>query len=158
MPYAKIEKVIANFPTMHAYGIGFGMFSQVPEQTRSKAIDYARYMLAYELDDEIDASVSFIKAIGGSQFSIDDNYTRSDYLLHLYSAWRKDLGDGPKDIPVGCMAMATLIIGSHVRVVEGFKPNFLVCVSKLKRERVESYLALRTGFQKWPEDKILWSF
>jgi hypothetical protein len=61
-------------------------------------------------------------------------------------------------MPVGCIAMATLVTGGSVRVIESLKPNFLVGVSKLKRQRVESYLAQVKGFQKWPDEEIYWSF
>lgn len=81
---------------MHAYGIGFGLFSCIPEQTRSQAIDYARYMLTYELDDEIDACVSFIKAVGGSEISIPTNYVRSEYLLHLYASSQRKRRPGQR--------------------------------------------------------------
>ena len=154
----QIQKVITDFPLLHAYGVGFSMFGTIPEQTRSKAIDYARYMLGFELDYEIDAAVSFIKVLGGLRQAHSENYVRSQYLLHLYDTWRLTHSKAPKIMPVGCIAMATLVTGGSVRVVESLKPHFLVGISSLRRQRIENYLVQVKGFQRWPDEEVYWSF
>lgn len=154
----KIKKIVNDFPLLHAYGIGFSMFGNIPEHTRRDAVDYARYMLAFELDDEIDAGVQFLKILGGVKFPQDSSYLRSEYLLHLYSYWRRSMTRAPEVMPLGVLAMSALMLNGSVRVIETLKPNYLVGVSKLKRLRVEEYLAFTQKFQKWPEEQTSWSF
>lgn len=154
----KINKIIFDFPLLHAYGVGFDIFRSIPEQTRSKAIDYARYMLAFELDDEIDAAIFFIKAIGAKSKPRIDNYVRCEYLLHLYKYWRKGTEKYPRVMPIGVFCLAALYEQGKVRIVQELKPNFLVAVSTEKRRKIENYLEATQGFQRWPEEKIFWSF
>lgn len=154
----KIKKIVDDFPLLHAYGIGFHMFGSVPEHTRREAVDYSRYMLAYELDDEIDAGVKFIKTLGGVQRAHNDCYLKTEYLLYLYSHWRRQLTNAPEIMPLGVFAMSALMLNGCVRVIETLKPHYLVGVSRSKRIRVEKYLAHTSDFQKWPEEKMSWSF
>jgi len=154
----KIVSVVAQFPTLHAYGIGFDAFRTIPEATRSKKIDYARYMLAFELDDEIDGAASFLKAIGLCVSIRDEHYVQSSYLVHLYESWRKSTNKHPKVMPLGVFAVAAMILNSRIRVVEGIKPHFLVPVTQDKRAKVEAYLEMTEGFERWPEEKIGWQF
>jgi hypothetical protein len=152
----KIVNIVAQFPILHAYGVGFDQFRSIPEQNRSKAIDYARYMLAFELDLEIDTAVRFFKILGIKKTQKKEFFVSSDYLKYLYSYWRKSgSGDAPKEMPIGVFAMAALILDTSVRVEERAKPNFYIAVSTLKRNRVEKYLKQTTGFEKWPEDQII---
>jgi len=155
---AKIHKVVKDFPLLHAYGVGFGMFGCIPEQIRSQIIDYARYMLGYELDHEIDAALSFIKTLGGITTPHNENYVRSEYLSHLYATWRLEQLRAPERMPQGCFAVAALMINGSVRVVEALKPNFLVGIGIRKRDRLEEYLVATKGYQRWPDEKVFWSF
>lgn len=154
----KIKKIVNDFPLLHAYGIGFAMFGSIPEHTRRDAVDYSRYMLAFELDDEIDAGVMFLKALGGVVSAHNDCYLRSEYLLHLYSYWRLELLKAPEIMPLGVLAVSALMLNGSVRVLENLKPNYLIGVSREKRIKVEKYLAFTKNFQKWPEEQTTWSF
>jgi hypothetical protein len=154
----KIVNIVGQFPTLHAFGVGFEQFRSIPEARRSQCIDYARYMLAFELDDEIDGAAAFLKAIGVNIWVKDDNYVRSDYLHYLYGYWRKGSTKHPKDMPIGVFAMAALILKSRIRIVEDIKPHFLVPVTIDKRSRVEHFLSATEGFEPWPEEDVLWKF
>ena len=153
----KIIKVVGQFPTLHAYGVGFKMFLGIPEANRSKAIDYARYMLAFELDDEIDAAYAFLKTIGINVKNKSENFVRSDYLEYLYSYWRREGKKHPEVMPIGVFALAALMLDANLRIVEGLKPHFLIPVSRDKRSKVESYLELTQGFKPWDDEQIFWN-
>jgi hypothetical protein len=153
----KIVKAVGQFPLLHAYGVGFAQFRNIPEATRSKCIDYARYMLAFELDDEIDAAYRFFKAIGISKYPRNEHYVRSQYVEHLYATWRKDV-NYPEYIPLGVFGLAALLLGTKIRIIEGLKPHFLIPILREKREKVESYLDLRMGYKRWDDADIYWNF
>lgn len=154
----KIVNIVGQFPTLHAYGVGFDQFRSIPEARRSQCIDYARYMLAFELDDEIDGAAAFLKAIGVNIWIKDHNYVRSDYLLHLYKYWRKGSNKHPREMPMGVFAVAALSLKSRIRIVDSIKPNFLIPVTRDKRRKVEQFLTLTARFEPWPEEDIVWKF
>lgn len=152
----KIINCVAQFPILHAYGVGFDQFRTIPEQNRSKAIDYARYMLAFELDLEIDTAVTFFKILGIKRTQKKEFFVRSEYLQYLYKYWRKSgSGNAPQEMPVGVFAIAALLLDGAVKVEEQAKPGFFIALSTLKRNRVEKYLQQVTEFKKWPEEKIV---
>jgi len=152
----KIVKVVGQFPLLHAYGVGFGQFRSIPEATRSKCIDYARYMLAFELDDEIDAAFAFLKAVGISQCGREQHYVRTEYLLELYSYWRKGTEKYPEFLPIGVFGVAAFLLKANIRVAEELKPHFLVPVSIDKRAKVEKFLEATRGFKRWEDSQIYW--
>lgn len=154
----KIVKVVGQFPLLHAYGVGFADFRSIPEATRSKCIDYARYMLAFELDDEIDAAHAFFKAVGVSQAGREQHFVRTEYLLHLYSYWRKGTEKYPEYLPIGVFGVAALLMKAKIRVAEEMKPHFLVPVSILKRASVEEFLEATGGFERWDDSQIYWQY
>lgn len=154
----KIVNVAAQFPLLHAFGVGFDQFRSIPEARRSQCIDYARYMLAFELDDEIDAAAAFLKAIGLNNVPQESSYVRSEYLAHLYRSWRKGIDKYPKEMPIGVFGMAALVLNSKIRIVEDLKPNFLVAVAKDKRTKVEKFLQMTVNFEPWSEDQYRWQF
>jgi hypothetical protein len=154
----KIVNVAAQFPLLHAFGVGFDQFRSIPEARRSQCMDYARYMLAYELDDEIDAAAAFLKAIGINTLPRDDSYVRSEYLAYLYSFWRKGSEKYPSVMPIGVFGMAALVLNSKMRIVESYKPHFLVSVTISKRKSIEEFLQHTTKFESWPDEDVLFQF
>ena len=161
----KIVEVSANFPLLHAYGIGFEEFRTVPEEKRGKVLDYAKYMLAYELDKEITAACFFFRAIGLRKNSMNRNYVKADYLAHMYEYWRRQFGytrfgdsRWPKEMPLGVFAMAALLSNGRVRVVEELKPNYLIAVRDESRRTLEDYLQRTTKFKTPDEKRVLWDF
>jgi hypothetical protein len=154
----KIVKIVGQFPLLHAYGVGFAEFRNIPEATRSKCIDYARYMLAFELDDEIDAAYAFLKAVGISQAGREQHYVRTEYLLELYSYWRKGTEKYPKYLPTGVFGVAAFLLKANIRIVEELKPHFLVPVSIEKRAKVEKFLEATCGFKRWEDCEMRWQF
>lgn len=161
----KIVEVAANFPLLHAYGIGFDEFRTIPEEKRGKVLDYAKYMLAFELDLEIEAAYFFLKAVGLRKNPKNKNYVKADYLEYMYQYWRQGFilakygrSKWPKEMPLGVFAMAALLSHGRVRVVEELKPNFLIAVWDDRRRRLENYLQLTTKFKKPDEKRVLWDF
>ena len=152
----KIVNSLIQYPTLHAYGVGFDAFRSIPEAQRSKKIDYARYMLAFELDDEIDAAARLLKALGIAVYAKDEHYVRSDYLLYLYSHWRENTEKYPKIMPEGVFAVASLVLNSRVRVAEELKPHFLVPIHTEKRKKIEEYLRFTKRYEPWPDEQIFW--
>jgi len=161
----KIVEVSANFPLLHAYGIGFDEFRSIPEEKRGRVLDYAKYMLAFELDFEIEAAHCFLKAVGLRKNPKNRNYVKADYLAYMYQYWRQGFivaktgrPKWPKEMPLGVFAMAALLAYGRVRVVEKLKPNFLIAVWDERRWRLEKYLELTTKFKKPDEKRVLWDF
>ena len=161
----KIVEVSANFPLLHAYGIGFEEFRSIPEDKRGKVLDYAKYMLAYELDLEIEAAYFFFRAVGLSKYPKDQNYVKADYLAYMYRYWRQQFGNSryglskwPKEVPLGVFAMSALLSYGKIRVVEELKPNYLIAVREDLRRKVEDYLQRTTKFKKPDEKRFVWDF
>lgn len=146
----KIIDIVRRFPLLHAYGIGLDMFREVPEQYRMRAVDYAKFMLAYELDDEIDGAALFFRKIDGPEPNKSFDYVRGSYLLYIYSYWRKISGHHPEVMPVGAFIVGALITGKKIRIHEGLKPDFLVSMKTMRRAVVERFLEENYDFRRWP--------
>lgn len=161
----KIVEISARFPLLHAYGVGYDEFRKIPEEKRGKVLDYAKYMLAFELDLEIDAAYFFLKAVGIRKNALNSNYVKADYLAYMYEYWRRffisaKTGESkwPKEMPLGVFAMAALLSGGRVRVVEELKPNYLIAVTDERRRRLEKYLSATTKFKTPDESRFKWDF
>lgn len=161
----KIVEISARFPLLHAYGVGYDEFRSIPEEKRGKILDYAKYMLAFELDLEIEAAHFFLKAVGLRKNPKNHNYVKADYLLYLYRYWARQFTSAktgkskwPKEVPLGVFAMAALLAGGRVRIVEELKPNYLIAVWDERRWRLEKYLQMTTKFKKPDEKRVLWDF
>lgn len=149
----KVVDVVSRFPSLHAYGVGFDIFRELPEQYRMRGMDYAKYMLAYKLDDEIDACVMFLRAARTRKFSNGVDWVRCSYLLYVYSYWRRLHGHHPVEIPNGCMAVAALLVGQRVTDVPSIRPDYLVSVTKRGMKALENYLMFEFGMEAWPDER-----
>lgn len=150
----KIVDIVSRFPLLHAWGIGFDKFRQLPEHSRMRAMDYAKYILAYELDDEIDGAYMFMRAVSGRTMYESSNYVKASYLTYMYSFWRKISDKHPEEVPLGCFIVGALIRGQRIRIIEALKPDFLINCGKQKRKNIEWYLQSCTDFEPWDEKDI----
>jgi len=150
----KIVDIVSRFPLLHAWGIGFDKFRQLPEESRMRAMDYAKYILAYELDDEIDGAYMFMRSVAGRTMYGSANYVKASYLVYMYDFWRTISDKHPVEVPLGCFVVAALIRGQRIRIIEDLKPDFLINCGKQRRKQIEEYLQSCTDFMPWDEKDI----
>lgn len=161
---ARVVNIVARFPLLHAYGIGFDDFRKLPEHRRAQVMDYCKYILAYELDDEIVAAARFLRLVGSRIGPTDRHYVKADYIEHVYQYWNSTMlvksgkTKYPKEMPLGVFALAALAINIKVRVVEELKPNFLIATSIERLRRLEKFLAATTKFKVPPRSKYTWTY
>lgn len=148
-----IVDITRRFTSLHAYGIGLNVFRELPEFSRINAIEYSRYMLAFELDDEIDSCCVFLDAMHCNQKTAIKVYLRCSYLLHLYQGWRHLNTDTEKVIPPGAMVVAALLKAQKVKVPTFLRPDCLIAVNRARYRYMVSYLKKRFQFVDWDDDK-----
>lgn len=151
----KVIDVVSRFPLLHAYGVGLDIFRSVPEQYRMRAIDYAKWMLAYALDDEIDSCYMFLEALHLDRVAPTAKpFIRGTYLLEMHKHWRKMSGKHTSDVTVGTLAAAALLHGHRVRIVEAIKPDCYITVPVKRLRWYENYLADKYGFTPRPAEEV----
>lgn len=155
----KIVDIVSRYALLHAYGVGLDIFRQLPEQQRMRGIEYAKWMLAYALDDEIDSAFLFYKALHCDRFlPHGHNFVKASYLEYMYGYWRQLSGTCKKDVPLGCFIVAALLIGQRVFFTPETKPLVYITISRKRMRAIEDYLESQFEFRKWPEEEYRWSF
>lgn len=154
----KIVDIVSRYALLHAYGVGLDIFRQLPEQQRMRGIEYAKWMLAYALDDEIDSAYLFYKALHCDRFHPHGhNFVKAPYLEYMYGYWRQLSGTCKKEIPLGCFIVSALLIGQRVFFTPDSKPLVYITVSRKRMRSIEEYLEKQFDFRKWPEEKYRWN-
>lgn len=149
----KILDITKKFPLLHAYGVGLDIFRELPEQYRMRSMEYAKFLLAYCLDDEIDDARAFLKDLKCSGSSQSPLYVRVSYLEVLFSYWRRPKPTVLEFVPPGAFIVAALAIGQRIKIIPSMKPDCLMQVTKINLRMMEKTLAKRYGFEPWPKDK-----
>lgn len=146
----KIVDIVSRYALLHAYGIGLDQFRELPEQSRMRGIDFAKWLLAYALDDEIDSAYLFFKALHCDKWAPNtDNYTHLSYLQYMYGFWRTLSGTCDEYIPIGAYAVAALITGQKVMFTPETKPMFYVSIPAKRFVFMEDFLEKNFSFQRW---------
>lgn len=154
----KIIDIVSRFALLHAYGVGLDVFRQLPEQQRMRGIEYAKWMLAYALDDEIDSAYMFFKALHCDRITgYKNHYVRSSYVEYLYSFWRQISGSCEKIVPVGAYIVAALLIGQRVFFTPGTKPQVFITIPQKRLRFLEQYLQNNFDFHPWSESEYRWN-
>jgi hypothetical protein len=151
---SKIIDIVSRYALLHAYGIGLDQFRELPEQSRMRSIDYAKWLLAFALDDEIDSGYLFFRAMKCHEFkSKACNYVHSSYLQYIYSFWRKLSGSCEADVPLGCFAVAALILDQKVMFTHASKPCFYTTVPSKRLAFMEEFLEKSSSFKPWRKEQ-----
>jgi hypothetical protein len=155
----KVVDIVSRYALLHAYGVGLDVFRQLPEQQRMRGIEYAKWMLAYALDDEIDSAYLFFKALHCDRFlPHGHNFVKVSYLEYMYGYWRQLSGTCERVVPIGAFIVGALLIGQRVFFTPGSKPLVYITVSRKRMRAIEDYLESQYAFRKWPEEEYRWSF
>lgn len=155
----QIVDIVNGFAMLHAYGVGLDVFHEVPVQDRMKSIDYAKVLLAYYLDDEIDSACRFLDALGAKNAVMHPhNYVRVSYLMHMYQYWQTLSGRGEKHVPLGCFIVAGMLFNQRIGVRDELRPDALLTVPTGKRKYIEDYLTQETDFVKPADEYIFYNF
>jgi hypothetical protein len=156
---SKIVDIVSRYPLLHAYGVGLDIFRQLPEQQRMRGIEYAKWMLAYALDDEIDSTFLFYRALHCDRFNPHGhNFVKASYLEYMYGYWRQLSGTCKKEVPLGCFIVGALMIGQRVFFTPDSKPQVYITISRKRMRAIEDYLERQFDFKKLPEEEYRWSF
>lgn len=149
----KILDITTKFPLLHAYGVGLDIFRDLPEQYRMRSMEYAKFLLAYCLDDEIDNARAFLRYLKCNGTSVSGFYVKISYLQELYSYWRLPKPSFHEFVPPGAFVLAALAVGQRVKIVPSIKPDCLMLITKRELGKMERALQKQYGFQPWPNDK-----
>lgn len=148
----KIVDIVCRYALLHAYGIGLDIFRQLPEQQRMRGIEYAKWMLAYALDDEIDSAYLFFRALSCDRFKPhSENFVKSTYLEYMYGYWRQLSGTCQKVVPQGAFIVAGLLSGQRIFFTPQSKPHFYMTIPRKRMLVMEDYLERNYDFKRWPE-------
>jgi len=151
----KIIDIVSRYALLHAYGIGLDVFRQLPDQQRMRGIEYAKWMLAFALDDEIDSAFLFFKALHCDRFKPkSENFVCSAYLEYMYGYWRQLSGTCEKTVPLGAYIVAGLLSGQRIFFTKKSKPGFYMTIPPKRRVAIESYLERNYDFKRWPEEEF----
>jgi len=150
---AKIVDIVSRFSLLHAYGVGLDVFRQLPEQQRMRGIEYAKWLLAFALDDEIDSAYLFFKALHCDRFHPkSENFVCSAYLEYMYGYWRQLSGTCDKEVPLGAYIVAGLLSGQRIFFTKKSKPGFYMTIPLKRRTAMEGYLERHFDFKRWPDE------
>lgn len=148
-----IIDIAQRYTALHAYGVGLDVFRELPEFSRAQAMDYAKYILAFELDDEIDSASAFLEAMHCARFKTKRIYLRCSYLLHLYTYWRLVNPTHMKNVPPGALIVAALLLGERVKVPMKIRPDSLIAMNEARSKYMVEYLAKHFDFVDWSDEK-----
>jgi len=143
----KIGDVVSRFPLLHAYGLGFEIFRELPEHARMRGMDFAKFALAYALDDEIDSALLFLKSMRRKTSRSGRHHVRCSYLIRMYRYWRRLSGKHPVRMPPGAMMTAALLLGQRVTAVPSLKPDGLISMHQKHFVWLEQYLVKNYGMR-----------
>lgn len=147
------------FPTLHAFGVGFKMFKDMPEDKRLAAIEYSKYLLAYCMRDEIDSAMQFMRALlAHEQQAKVSWYVKLSYLMGLYRSWRKISERPAEKVPPGAFIVAALFYGQGVHIRPELRPDCLITIPKMRREYLENYLEHDYGYVRPPDSEVYYDF
>jgi hypothetical protein len=136
----KIADIVSRFPLLHAYGVGFEVFREMPDHVRMRAMDFAKFTLAYALDDEIDSAIMFFKVMRRKNTLPGKHQVRCSYLIRMYHHWRRLSGTHVSAMPYGAMMVGALMLGQRVTAVPTLKPDALISMHEGQFKRMEQYL------------------
>lgn len=148
---AKILDITTKFPLLHAYGVGLDIFRELPEQYRMRVMDYAKFILQYCLDDEIDDARRFFKAIKCSGKPHHYYYVKVSYLQHVYRSFIKTKRVFIPEVPYGAFIVAGLSLGQRVKIIPSLKPDCLINVQRGAFQKMEKMLEAKFGHEIKPE-------
>lgn len=154
----KIVDIVSRYALLHAYGVGLDVFRQLPEQQRMRGIEYAKWMLAYALDNEIDSAYLFLKALHCDRIKgYKNHYVKSGYIEYIYTFWRQLSGTCEKTVPLGAYIVAALLIGQRVFFTPGTKPEVFITIPQKRLRALEVYLQKNFSFTPWDESQYRWN-
>lgn len=150
----KIVDIVCRYALLHAYGIGLDIFRQLPEQQRMRGIEYAKWMLAFALDDEIDSAYLFFKSLSCDRFKPhSENFVKSTYLEYMYGYWRQLSGTCEKFVPQGAYIVAGLLTGQRIFFTPHSKPIFYMTIPRKRMVVMEDFLERNYDFKRWSEEE-----